>query len=420
MYTKWKFVHYPYDGDWDNGSTEIAEYTDPLLSIKLGEGRDNFSFKVRNTFGDYNNYFNANDKIDISRVINTDVVGTDDIIMVGTVKDAPAEQNVSKDMIRVEGFNYSEVVMDAIVFIDATNMDVPTAIEAALVSAAKNTKFEVTWASSNPSTKTDGTAFPTVGKKYFYKPLRAIIEELSTATKTDDSTYYWYINSANELVWFHKDSTSEYTFDTSTDSYLALKNGKDIKDVKNFIIARGGRGPANNVIMIKEADYPSISKHGYKYYFLVDENADAGVLIADDMVKSWGKDESKNKRYPDLTSSFTTTWEYTGTTQTVDGVTLTNGSTVTVTTERQYNRAIIEEIRARLKKLSKEYLRIHKYGRLKNDITFKAGNKVWGIGDKIKATIPSSFSGEKTMRIYEIQYSTTTDTYSLEEDVGTL
>ena len=267
MYTRWKVVHYPYDGDWDVTGTEITDYKDMKLSVRLGEGKDSFDFKVRNTFNAFDNYFNPNDKLAISRVTSTDIVGTGDVLMTGLIKNVPTEQDVSKDLIRVEGYNFSEVTANAIVFIDATTLTIPEAIQRALtwVDSKTSGKFGVTWAASNATVRSDTSAFPVVGKKYFYVTLNKMLEELTSDKFTGDGDYYWYVNQDNEFVWFQADDTGFNNFDMSTQNYRMSKSGKDIKDVKNFIIARGGRSPANNIIMDKYIDYSSVTKHGYKY-----------------------------------------------------------------------------------------------------------------------------------------------------------
>jgi hypothetical protein len=61
-----------------------------------------------------------------------------------------------------------------------------------------------------------------------------------------------------------------------------------------------------------------------------------------------------------------------------------------------------------------------RYGKLKTDIAFRPGAKNWGISDVVAVTIPELAVGTKLMRVREIQYNEDIDTYSLEEDVGTI
>ena len=60
------------------------------------------------------------------------------------------------------------------------------------------------------------------------------------------------------------------------------------------------------------------------------------------------------------------------------------------------------------------------YGKLKMDVTYRVGTKAYGLGDLIACTVPKIRTLPINMRVKEIQYSTTTDKYTLEEDIGTL
>jgi hypothetical protein len=44
----------------------------------------------------------------------------------------------------------------------------------------------------------------------------------------------------------------------------------------------------------------------------------------------------------------------------------------------------------------------------------------WGLGDVVKVTIPELSNTAKSLRIKEIQFTEDSDTYSLEEDVGSI
>ena len=59
-------------------------------------------------------------------------------------------------------------------------------------------------------------------------------------------------------------------------------------------------------------------------------------------------------------------------------------------------------------------------GKLKVDITFQAEEKSWSLGQVISVNIASMGAVNKSMRVEEIQYSTTTDTFTLVEDIGTI
>jgi hypothetical protein len=104
----------------------------------------------------------------------------------------------------------------------------------------------------------------------------------------------------------------------------------------------------------------------------------------------------------------------------VEGVSVVAGSYVTVTTETEYKEVLREEAITLLKAEAQEIINRTKYGKLKVDISVRAGSKSWLLGDRINCTIPKIGTAPKILRVKEIQYTSDIDTYSLEEDIGTL
>lgn len=429
-YTTWKVVHTPFRNNaWvSNEATTLTSFYDPKVKVALGDNRDTFEFKVSNVFSSFDGTFNNNDKITLSRVINSTTVSSSDLIMVGTLKDVPTSQTAGQDELRLEGYNYTETVLGAITFFDGSTKTIPQGLTAALgfVSLA-NPNFAVTWDSGNPSTTTTGAAFPVMGEPYYYKPLRQIFEKYSTKNATGDQVnYYYYVNTSNKLVWLPRTSTVSSSFDTAVDPYKEFKTSKDTKDVKNFVIIKGGTDPAGKPIQTFYQDAGSTAKHGFKFQFLVGKNVVAKELLDQDMLSSWGADyKTQNVSYPNLATSFTTTWVSSVTT-TVEGVTMNAGSTVTINLGSEadnkdaYTAVMREHVKGVLKKEAQQYVDGVKYGKLKADLELQVGQVNWVLGDNIELTAPVLASTPKKMRVTEIQYGTSTDLYSLEEDEGSL
>lgn len=424
-YTKWQIEHVSSAGT----TTTLSQYHDPILEVNLGDGKDSFSFKVQNGNGDFDSFFEARDQITIYRVTNTDTVTSSDIIMVGSISDNPFEVSGRKEMLNIKGYNYSEALMGSIVFIDATAKTVAQTIEEALNNAGNfHPTFKVTWNANNPSLKRDGsTAFPTVGKRYFYKTLKQILEELSSNKFTEDGRYYWYVNKDNELIWRPDTSYAGGTFIDTTDRYKRLKVGRDTSKVINYIVAKGGITPSGQPVTIYRPNYPSIAKHGMKFHYLVDETITVNTLVKADLDAD-GADNAA--RYPDMSSSFTTSWTYLGDTATLDnGTTATNGSTITfavattgseANSQADYNQALKLHIQAELKRFCDELLNIRSLGQQQVDLELQPGQVSWGLGDQIDLTLDQLGGTPKTLRVQEIQYTTDVDTYSLVEDVGSI
>ena len=189
-YVTWQITHYPFaNNTWGSG-TVLTKYYDPSIILSLGEQKDTFSFKVTNFNKNWSRYFNLNDKVEIRRVINSDVTTSGDIILLGTVNAAPYDDSFTDTVIRVEGNNYSETLASALVFVDATSLTITDAIQLALSSVSNyNSNFAITWDGSNPSVKSTGAAFPVIGEKIFYKPLSYLLDQWSKSEKTGDGDY---------------------------------------------------------------------------------------------------------------------------------------------------------------------------------------------------------------------------------------
>lgn len=410
-YVTWKMDRYPFNSTSYTHSTTVVtltDYHDPIVRMSIGAGRDTFEFKVTNFTHEWSNYFKNNDKITISRVLNSNSFASSNILMVGMISNLPTEESYNSNMVRVEGVNFSESIMSAIAIVHANGLTIPEVIRAALnVVAASNSTFAVTWSSTNPSTMSSGATFPSVTEKLFYRPIKDIIEKYSTNDKTTDGNYYWYVNNANELIWrkLSDNPLTTTSFDFDTDTFLKFKAGKDTSKVVNYVIVKGGHDPFNKPIQAYWADYPSIAKNGFKYYVLVTEKKLAENRTAEDCAKA-GVDNMGSYNF---STPFTPTWIVTS-----------------YISKSTYQDAFREDIKKELKVEGKSYIDARKYGKFQATITFPAGQKAWGLGDLIKCSnIPNLDDGSvtipvKNLRIKEIEYSTTTDTYVLEEDSGTI
>jgi len=349
-----------------------------------------------------------------------------DLLMVGTIQDSRDNVTGRLNTIRVNGYNYSEAVLGAIVFTNPLQKTPLEIIKEAIENAnGKNTNFTITWDPAN-DTEASGLVFPTYSEKFFNKPLRQIVEKYSRAQYTNNGNFYWYVDENNVFVWRREtDSTNGLTYNYNTDATQAFKSAKDLKGVRNFFILKGGLDPAGNSIQTKFTDYSSVAKHGMKYQFVISEVNSAKNLIDQDIKNTYGT-EAPIDSYPVITSSsFSTIW-VSNYTYTVDGVSVTEGNVVTINKGSEsanrsaYVAVIRQETILRLKDEGQTAASLLSNGKLKVDLTFPAGAKNWILGNNISCTIPKIAAGTKVLRVREIQNSTTTDVYSLEEDIGSV
>jgi hypothetical protein len=412
MYVTWRIDRTPsVSNAWSSANTEtITTYNDPILTTESGEGRDSFSLKLTNFNDNWSNYFKIQDKIEIYRVTNSDTTTSANLLMTGVVSNVPETESSADKTIRVEGYNYSESVMSAIVFHDSSGQTIPAALEGAINSVKFfNSGKAVTWNTNNPTLKKDNvTAFPTVGQRFFYKPLRDLIETYSVNTKTEDGTYFWYVDKDNTLVWRPATTTvsvdgdgDPYSFNSSTDTYRTLKIGKDLKDIKNYIIVKAGMDPENNAIQLTVPSYSSITKNGFKFYIDTSIVKESGDIHTADCNKA-GVNHMRDASYPFQT----TFWK----------------SEVTHVYESfdSYDAYLVKfrlHMRERCAQVGAAIIEVNALGRLEITVDFPPGYKQWGLGDLVTVII-ASLGSSKAMRVTGIQYTTTGDSFTLKEDIG--
>jgi hypothetical protein len=421
MFTTWKVERIPVISStlsWDTSTTyDLTEYYDPLITTSLGSGRDTFELKIINSHDKYDNIFQPNDKINIYRKINSTSIVSTDLLMNGIIQDVPTTESYNQNMIRLQGNNYTEALMSAIIFLDAKLLTIPQALQQSLDHLKAYLKpdqygnyIAPIWDNTNPTVRTDGSAFPVVGETFYNKPLIQLFEIYSTISKTGDKcNYHFYVDKNNYLKWLPSLDTSTYTFNI-TDNYRSIKINRDTKDVKNFVIVKGGYGPDNKPIQGRFMDWPSISKNGMKFYFLTDVATTAKTINQDDMKSLGITTDTYPSKSLGSTYSFTTTWL---------SHAITPYAKVTVTTDAEYQLAIKNHMVALMSEYGNSFLNNNSKGKLKIDLTFQAG-KGWNIGDVIQCNIPALSASLKNLRVQSTQYSTTEDSYSLVEDVGSL
>lgn len=406
-YVTWKLEYEKYNTSSKTYDPAVAltDFGSLKLSGSIGDGKDSFGFTILNYNGTYNESFNPNDRITIYRAVNSLSVTTDDLLMVGAVRDAPDLESYNKSTIKVNGYNYSETIMNALVFVDAKELDPVQTIKQALQSAKVASKnFSVTWHPDNPTVKSTGGSFPNVGEFLFYKTFNDILEKVSGDTKTGDGNYYWYVDKNNYLIWRkRKGSTaSSPKFNSSTDEYNSITIKKDLKDVINYVIVKGGQGPNGKPIQVPVADYPSVSKNGFKYYIMVDETKTAQSNLDADRVKAGNVDSMKDG--VNWAGGFIPSW-----------------TTNTYTSYSDYVTAFRSYVKTEiLEPLGYEFLEVRSKGKLKVDIQRPPHVGVWNLGDVIKCTIPQLSTVEKDLRVESLNYSSDMDEYSLVEDIGSI
>jgi hypothetical protein len=420
MYQRWKINRYPRISDyvWESTPTEITAFYDPVWRAKIGDGRDTFTFNITNFNNDYNNVFNAGDKIEVLYGVNTSSLtpSEDYLLMQGTVKTYPTYIDNNTNSLKIEVTNYTELLMSALTFVKDESLTVPYFLKRAIERTNFfDSQFSLTWHPDNKMTKRDGTAFPLVKEQWTYKSLMMLFEKYSVSTYTEDGNYYFYVDKYNRLVWKPRTATIITTFDSSVDNYKSLKV-EDNPNVINFVVMKGGTLPSGGTVTAYVDNAASRVRDGFKPRVIISNVNTAQNLVNQDL------GESATSRYP-LSDSFPfeTTWISSLTSS--DAPACTVNSIVTIPSSSSYedekewyNNAIQREIKYQLKSEGRAIVTNKGVRKTQITVEFEPG-KNWGLGDIVRCTIPErGLSVDLRVNSVEI---TDTEKYVLLKDEGT-
>jgi len=400
----WKVVVQDYNlstASWDTIG-EFESFYDPIVKMNVGDTRDSFSFSLDNTYGMYNDFFKTNQRVIISRKSDFNSGWNDDhVLMNGIVRSVPFERSASSNRLTVEGTNFSDIITRSLVFVDGNNRPINEFLRFSLNSVNQNNpRYRVEWDETNPVFRSDGSNFPPVAERVFYKNMGYILDKYSGNEMTGDGHYFWFVTIDNKLRWLRRSiSASSQSFDEVLDSFISLKRTIDVNDVINFVVVKGGFDPKGRPIQNVYADYVSISKHGFKYYILIDETKSAQSSLESDRVRA-GVDDMSSASYP-----FVPSWN----------------NLVTTTNFNDYSDKFRDFFKETMSFIGKSYVDFRKNGKLGVDISVDSDSKLWGLGSLVSHNISSLNSGvSKLLRLENVTYGHTVDIYSFKEDIGTL
>lgn len=418
MFVTWKVELYQLQSNGTHSTTaiNIDSAYDISFRTNIGDGKDSFQFKVKNFGNKYDDYFQIGDRVSIYRKVDSSTIASSDILVNGTITEIPIDEDSSRNHVVIKGNNYTETLMQALAFVSAEGLTIPQFFQQALNSVnANNPNFQVTWASSNPSTKQDGSAFPTVNETWNYKSILMLLEKYSSKKYTEDGNYYFYVNTDNELVWKPRNQTPVGSYSASTGYHKMIKVRRDKKGVVTFVIAKGQRTPSGLPISTFVQNSPAMAKHGFKPYLMISQANYVDNLTQLDR-NTYPSSFDEGDTNPN-TYNFTTAWN---SLVTATSPTMTPGNPVTVSNDKEYNIAIRNQVKYLLKQDAQTIIDLNKNGKLQVQLDFSPGAVGWGLGDVITVTIPEAGKSNEFMRVAEVNYGQSTDSFVLEEDEGTV
>lgn len=416
MFVHWKIERTPLiGGKYDDASKEtISGFHKPSVRVTLGSQKDSFSFNLINTYRKYSNKFQLNDKITIYRKLNSTTVTNTDILMVGVVNATPETRNSAMASLKITGYNYTEAMLNALITVDpkGANLTIPFALKQGIESIAGDSPetFPIEWDSSNPTLKQDSTAFPTVDAQWFNTPLIDKFEKYSQNTETEDGTYIFWITNGNKVKWLPRTNSIDYSFDSTTEYYHSSKPDIEKDGIINYVQIQGGNDPKGSPIEETYVDESSKARHSVKYKFDTSEAGFAPSVNQQDIFDIGGSPDDGT--LPSGVSGFSYPHQFSW-----------QSGAETTTSDSDYVNKFRIYIKSELLKKAKAKVDLNRYGKQKITYVFSAGEKPWGLGDLVNVTYYDATIGgniAKSLRVNDIKYNTTTDTFILIEDIGSV
>lgn len=254
----WEWGTFP-----SNASEKLKVYVNGVLTTAYTISGDTVTLSTAPSSGSANIRFSYQiieyeDRFEVFQAKNRAVTDTvTDSIISGLINDIGTDVNSGALSLSVSGVGLIELFFNTLVFVKSytsasdRSANVLEIIQDTLLNQLnEHNSRKVVWADSNPTLRTDGTAFPDVIYSVQYKRALDIMEELSSDAYTQDGVYYYYMSydkSDNEylLHFLPKKLSVSASGDSLVEGETPFSIKYDLEDeeVVNVIIYNCGVDP---------------------------------------------------------------------------------------------------------------------------------------------------------------------------------
>jgi len=281
---------------------ESGEEIDGILSIRTTYGieaiKDTFEITCIDKNNSYNFQMNGRIKIYLYYEGESPV-----LVMDGLITEVRNEGTEKSNKVKIRGNNILEILLNHQTPADYTEKDVVYMIQNLLQRASDGqpTERRITWNSSNPTKKSDGSDFPTKNYYSTFAPVFQHIEKLSSDEYTEDGQYIFYLDqSDNTLVWKPRPTEVYGTIDYGTNT-ISIKRTKNADEVVNFMIINAGKDLNNATIHTYAVNPTSIGKMGWRTKYEVRESLS-------EFIKNMHPEITSNSEFRNIVKEFAKAW----------------------------------------------------------------------------------------------------------------
>lgn len=272
---------------WTTSSFDISRMAYGLgITKAYGNQKDTAEFRVNDPDELYTitpPVLEYGDLVEIYMKADSNSFTDDDLLFEGVIRSSPAEFDSGSRTLSVKMNDFFEECFDVMIPMGYQQKKWFEMLQDSM-NRWDFSDRGLYWANSangwtggdNPTITSSGTDFPLKDFASDYMPFYQIVEKLTSNEFTNDGQYLYYVGTEGGkrfLVIKNKQESSEIsTLKEGTDTRrISVDKAKD--QVKNYIIFYCGRDLAGNILRSVYFDLDSISKNGYKYYYMTEETA---------------------------------------------------------------------------------------------------------------------------------------------------
>ena len=282
---------FPYD--WNTSPTEVKEIIDVRLLFSKGfEGRDSAKITLRDIAG-----IRYNDYVEIYLLKSgehweslTQAEKDSRRIFTGIVTQKGRSSGSSTDAYEVALTSYIEFLFRTPINLNLENITAVDIIKEALTYYNNTNPIRIIlWDQNNPTTKSDGTPFPTLD--YFIavnRPMIDVIEEASSSAYTSDGRYVYKIEphptdkGVYYFIWNKGEDKGKFMYNR----YFSRTLEQDITDMATQVIYHLGNDLKGNPIHGSYVDLDLAAKYGLKVKYLSEFNGTIDEIIIKERLKN--------------------------------------------------------------------------------------------------------------------------------------
>jgi len=406
--------------EWDSTPIVFENITNFKISFSLDK-KDTCNVDLHSSFDYTNNEqifgdIDYDDYVQIYAWNHSGDYTSDDLIFSGLVQKLPRKLDYSTGSVSFTLISKAEALFDVVIpVVYTTNKKFYEIVQVILntlnnyAQASAGDKRYLSLHPSNPTTKQDGSDFPTISR-FIYGRQKAydLINKLMTNQYTEDGDYFWYVDLDNRLVYQPRSIDVDGILDISE---VYSYNVNYDMDIVNYLVIDIGYdcfGVGRNVFIWDSA---SLAKYGSKMKYIFDFRNTIELVIENEFRAKYAVDSSawevdaNNRRVSNFPTDSALSAGYTF-------ETITDGATpITVYNKQDFNEKIVEAAEQIGKAIGMRILQRGANPKLNLTVTLPFTTS-YTVGNLLQI----GWLNNKRLRIYEVVYMPHRTQLKLKED----